>query len=809
MPQRPSHIQRTLMTMLLLTSGAVVSVTTVAFSGYEFVVSRRQTLASLTTLGNAIASNSTAALAFDDPADALETLSALKADPHVVAAGLYTPDGRLFATYPRAIRSTSLPQKPPGAGYRFAGRSLIGVLPVMQADRRMGTLYLESNLGSIYQRFRLYALIAAMTMGLGTLIAYLIAARLQRQISIPILSLAETARRVSDNRDYSARAALSASGELGTLTDAFNHMLTRIEEGQTKLHSQLARLDLLHRITRAIAERQDLPSIFQVALRTLEEDMPIDFCCACLTEGDAPIVRLLAIGSRSEPYAGALSLAAGQIVPVDENGLSRCLEGELVYEPDTRALGFPFPARFASAGLRSLVIAPLLVERRVFGVLVAARIAAGAFTSTDCEFLLQLSEHVALASHQAQLHEALQQAYDDLRQSQQTVMQQERLRALGEMASGIAHDINNAVSPVSLYTDILLEREPQLSERARGFLTTIRGAIEDVGETVARMREFYRPRQPQLALARVAVNRMIQQVADLTRARWSDLPQERGIVITLKTDLTPDLPEIMGAEAEIRDALTNLIFNAVDAMPEGGTLSVRTFATGGIDPRSDDSQRHVSIEISDTGVGMTEETRRRCLEPFYTTKGERGTGLGLAMVYGMVQRHSAELEIESAVGRGTTMRIVFPVTEVSIAGQGEAPALRVPDRRLSILMVDDDPLLIKSLRDALESDGHLVTAADGGQSGIAAFAAALERGAPFDVVITDLGMPYVDGRKVAASVAAASPTTPVILLTGWGKRLLSDDEVPPHVRIVLSKPPKMVEIRAALAAVTAKSPQAA
>src|SRR6185295_7544244 len=146
-------------------------------------------------------------------------------------------------------------------------------------------------------------------------------------------------------------------------------------------------------------------------------------------------------------------------------------------------------------------------------------------------FLQHLSEHVALATQQSQLYNALQQAYDDLRQSQHTVMQQERLRALGQMASGIAHDINNAISPVTLYTESLLEREPGLSERARSYLQTIQRAIEDVASTVARMREFYRPREPQLELALINVNRIVEQVIDLTHPRWSDLPQKRGSVI--------------------------------------------------------------------------------------------------------------------------------------------------------------------------------------------------------------------------------------------------------------------------------------
>jgi nitrogen-specific signal transduction histidine kinase/CheY-like chemotaxis protein len=394
----------------------------------------------------------------------------------------------------------------------------------------------------------------------------------------------------------------------------------------------------------------------------------------------------------------------------------------------------------------------------------------------------------------------LQQAYDDLRQTQQAVMQQERLRALGQMASGIAHDINNAMSPAALYIDSLLEKEPNLSERARGYLETIAHAIDDVAATVARMREFYRQREPQLTLAPVDLNPLAQQVVNFTRAMWSDMPQQRGIVIEMLTELAPDLPIIMGVESEIREALTNLIFNAVDAMPEGGTLRLRT-RVGERAPGSEESLvlQHVYIEVTDTGVGMDEDTRRRCLEPFFTTKGERGTGLGLAMVYGIVQRHSADIEIESAVGKGTTVRLSFLVPVTSKAEAAHSPAKFVVPSRLRILVVDDDPLLIKSLRDALEMDGHVVVTTNGGQAGIDVFRAARESSEPFAVVITDLGMPYVDGRKVASTVKGISPSTPVILLTGWGQRLVAEGDVPPYVDRVLNKPPKLRDLREALA----------
>jgi CheY-like chemotaxis protein len=252
----------------------------------------------------------------------------------------------------------------------------------------------------------------------------------------------------------------------------------------------------------------------------------------------------------------------------------------------------------------------------------------------------------------------------------------------------------------------------------------------------------------------------------------------------------------MGAESEIRDALTNLVLNAVDAMPQGGTLTLRTHVKE--TPVSPGEMvKAVVIEVSDTGMGMSDAVRNRCLEPFFTTKGERGTGLGLAMVYGMAQRHSAELEIDSAVGRGTTIRLTFQVSTITAVESMRAELQ--PAVPLRLLLVDDDPLLLQSLQDVLSLEGHEVTAADGGQRGIDEFYAARGRGEPFAVVVTDLGMPKVDGRTVAAAIKSASPETPVVLLTGWGQRLRDEAELPEYVDRVLSKPPRVSELRATLA----------
>jgi signal transduction histidine kinase len=781
------------MKMLLLTSGVAIFFTSAMFVLFDVVTFRQDVVRQINVLSGAIASNSTAALAFDNPDDARGVLAAFGADRHIVSAVLYDSSGQPFAAYPDGHVAGALGDVRPGDGARFEAGHVVIVNPVALEGETLGTLMVTSDLQAIDDRFATYALIAVGVFVLGALLALLISRLQQRQISRPILGLAETARAVSDRQDYSVRAQPAELLELNQLTDAFNHMLTQIQMSESRLHAQMSRLSLLQHITSAIGDRQDLQSIFRVVLSNVEEDLPVDFGCVCLYDSATSTLTVSTVGEGSREFARALALIEGTEVPIDGNGLTRCIRGEVVYEPDVREVDFPFPQRLAAAGLCSLVIAPLAVEASVFGIFLAARRAPEAFSSGDCEFLKQLSGHVALAAHQSRLHGALREAYDELRQSQQTAMQQERLRALGQMASGIAHDINNALSPVSIYTESLLDREPNLSPRTRSSLEIIQRAVDGVAATVARMREFYRPREPQMTLTEVDLNALIEQVLELTHAKWSALPQQRGISIELRKELAADLPAIRGAEGEIRDALTNLIFNAVDAMASGGTLTVRTRARN----RTSDLEL-VIVEVEDTGVGMDEETRRRCLEPFFTTKGERGTGLGLAMVYGMIQRHSAEFAIESAVGAGTTMQITFPAYAPTMANH--APTARAPLflRRLRVLIVDDDPIIIKALEDALGGDGHATVAASGGQAALDAFKAANGTDNAFALVISDLGMPNVDGRRVAAGVKRLAPATPVIMLTGWGTRMIDENDIPAHVDRVLSKPPRLHELRNAI-----------
>ncbi|HXT40715.1 MAG TPA: ATP-binding protein, partial [Candidatus Angelobacter sp.] len=462
------------------------------------------------------------------------------------------------------------------------------------------------------------------------------------------------------------------------LERSIRHSILR-KRAERELHQQLTRISLLNQITHAISERMDLESVLNVVLGQLEVHLPVDYGAVYIFDAQANALSQAAARLKS-PLPTADMISLDQLaMPLAQTGLEACTRGELLYEPEIAKTEAPLLRKLTETEMSSAAVVPMMVEKDLFGILVAARAKPNGFSIGECEFLRTLCEHVALAAHQARLHSKLQSAYDEIRQTQQAVMQHERLRALGQMASGIAHDINNALSPVSGFAELLLRNEKDLSETARRHLNHIKTASDDVAHIVTRMRDFYRKRDDHQPLLPVGLNQLVQQVIELTRPRWRDIAQQRGISVEVKPDFDPNLPEIIGTESELREALTNLIFNAVDAMPRGGVITLRTRVGAWVYMRGGGkTPSHISLEVMDTGVGMDDETRKHCLEPFFSTKGQLGTGLGLAMVYGVVQRHDGGIEIDSAPGRGTTLRLIFPVREAPAAEFSESPGEAEP-----------------------------------------------------------------------------------------------------------------------------------
>lgn len=413
--------------------------------------------------------------------------------------------------------------------------------------------------------------------------------------------------------------------------------------------------------------------------------------------------------------------------------------------------------------------------------------------------VLSSEELVRRMYDQVRLTEGVQRAYDELRRTQQVVVQQERLRALGQMASGIAHDINNALSPISAYSELLTYTLPSPTEETRRYLRLIQNASRDVAQIVGRMREFYRPRHASERLVPIDVAKLLAEVTDMTRPRWRDDAQRQGIAIEVRVRPSPALPPLTGDPAEIREALVNLVFNAVDALPRGGVIELGAMLQPWVGDNSAGPGRRIVLEVRDDGIGMSDETRRRCLEPFFTTKAQRGTGLGLAMVYGMMQRHDGAIEIDSAPDCGTTVRLVFPEKlPVATAAPAVATTKAPSGRPLRILCIDDEPKVRDLLADCLGSFGHNVSVAGDGQHGLSMFRAALDKREPYELVVTDLGMPELDGSQVAKEIKASSPGTPIVMMTGWGEPPATPGDNQSSVDAVLGKPPKLEDLVATI-----------
>jgi signal transduction histidine kinase/ActR/RegA family two-component response regulator len=826
-----SSIRRKQMLLLMLTSGVALLLACGAFVAYERYSFRHALAQKIESLATIVGNASTTALEFRDSKVGREVLAALHKEKHITRAVIFDREGKPFALYLRNPEEQRPLEPPvPGNAHRFSETHLLLFRRIALDGEQVGTVFIESDLRELSGRFERYVGLVALVLLASALVALLLSARLQRVIVSPILALAAAARQVSTDKNYGVRVRVESRDELGQLMAVFNEMLDQIqardaalqgahdnlelrvrertaelqqeiaERGRAEkdLQQQLARISLLTSITRAIAARQDLESVVRVVLRQLEEQLPIEFGEVQLYDRQTQTISPARHGTAYYRREGAFS----SNTPLAGSGLERCSQGETVVAVDSSTVTGLLQARMGALALRSVVAVPLMVEGELFGILLTARRAAAAFSSDECEFLRMLSEQVALAAHQARLHAQLQRAYDELRQTQIAIMQEERLRALGQMASGIAHDINNALCPVVVYADLLLTTEKGLSQNALKNLQNIKTSGEDIAHIVSRMREFYRRRDDRDSHLPIDLNRIATQVIDLTRPRWRDIPQARGIVIELRTEFQETLPAVVASESEVREAITNLILNAVDAMPKGGQLVIRTVARGWSDSNRERKPSHVAIEVTDSGIGMDEETKKRCLEPFFSTKGKRGTGLGLAMVYGIMERHEGSIEIESQPGRGTTMSLVFPVREAIVSPSTAAGTPDTPLPAVRVLCIDDEPLLREMLQQLLLNAGHTVEVADGGQPGLDLFRSAKERGEAFDVIITDLGMPYVDGRQVANAVKAESPATPVIMLTGWGTMMKEDGDVPAQVDGVLSKPPKINELFDMLARVT-------
>ena len=368
----------------------------------------------------------------------------------------------------------------------------------------------------------------------------------------------------------------------------------------------------------------------------------------------------------------------------------------------------------------------------------------------------------------------LEDSLMELRHTQQQIVEQERLLALGRMAGGVAHDFNNALSKMLGFTELLLTSPDKLHDTGmvRDHLRMINAAARDAARVVRRLHEFYRPRRDTELFKAVNLSAVIEQTISLTEPKWKGGAQVKGITIRMQTELQPKVP-VFADEAELREAFTNLIFNAVDALPQGGTITLRT---------STQAEQAI-LEISDTGTGMTDEVRQRCFEPFFSTKGDAGTGLGLASAYGIIQRHGGEIRIHSKPGQGSTFTIRLPIHTGQPAPPRKANTpVASNGHSLHVLVVEDDPMIRGIEVEYMVSDGHTVETAADGCEGLSKFHAG-----KFDLVLVDRAMPEINGDQLTEAIKEMNPDIPVILVTGFTD-ILGDDHKRRRANLILSKP---------------------
>jgi signal transduction histidine kinase/DNA-binding response OmpR family regulator len=528
-------------------------------------------------------------------------------------------------------------------------------------------------------------------------------------------------------------------------------------ETQRRLHESEALLDLARSLTSTLEYGPLIEKIARGAARVCR----MDDCAVVLwaDEAGAPSTEaFLTVGGRRAREIPMFAELARRREPVVIDDTA-----------DPRTGGVVDPAR-----LRTLLLLPLIRRDEVTGALVLANAGSAAITPGQIALGIAVASQAALAIDNARLYRDAQDALANLTAAQERLVRGETLRALGELASGAAHHLNNLLAVVVGRTELLLLKPD--AEPFRRQLEIIGRAANDGAEVVRRIQQFSRTKQLD-AREPVDFNELVREVIEMTRVRWRDTAQAQGVQIDV-VYRAGDLPPVNCHPASIREVVTNLILNAVDALPAGGRITIRTWVEAGA----------VGLSVTDDGVGMSDEISRHALEPFFTTKGLKSMGLGLSVSYGIVERHGGDLSIESAAERGTAITVRLP-----LLGSGRAaprPQAPADARPLDILVVDDELDVRQALAELLQSEGHAVAQAAGPLEALAR----LEVVRP-DLVLTDLGMPDMTGWQLAVAVRRQWPDIVVGLMTGWGPECAAEVEERAAVSFVVGKPLSLADIR--------------
>jgi PAS domain S-box-containing protein len=369
---------------------------------------------------------------------------------------------------------------------------------------------------------------------------------------------------------------------------------------------------------------------------------------------------------------------------------------------------------------------------------------------------------------------------------EQQLLQAEKLRSLGELAGGVAHDFNNMLASILGRVQLLrgIIDKPKVEDERRKSLQELRGGLDiiekasmDGAETVRSIQEFAREKDDNKYFTEIDVNKTIEDAIEFTKARWKSEAEAKGIKIDIQKKFSTVFL-ITGSAAELREVVANIINNAVDAMPGGGTISIITFI----------EDNKVVIKIKDTGVGIPESIKERIFDPFFTTKGVHSTGLGMSVAYTIINRHKGSIAVDSTENEGTIFTIKLPVFDNTDSKEEIKPVKKVTEKA-NILVIDDDDSVRELLFDILTGGGHDVQAASDGNDGLAKF-----KENEFDMVFTDLGMPGMSGWQVAEEIKKINNVTPIALITGWEVQVEKSELAKREVDLVVNKPFRVDQI---------------
>lgn len=633
----------------------------------------------------------------------------------------------------------------------------------------------------------------------------------------PLYALALAADRIGQGELPATTMAVSGPHEIRTLTTAFNAMTIGLIQARGRIARHLATLKLINEIAQTAGRDLSFEQVLDCALDTMLSLPNVEASELYLWNPSRTEVVLR--GSRGMAQEAGMEIvrfAPGRGLP----GLAAAAD-EIMIITDLPTDRRVLRRSLIDAGFQTYIAIPLRGRGSSIGVLTAFSRTHLTLTDEEQATLPAIGATLAMAMSNARLFDAQRRVAEqlaekvdeldgkmsELEQTQARLIEAERLRMIGQMAAGVAHDFNNALMTIlgqaqlircaieqGAVADVLRRIESYADLLAH--LSLQEQAILDAAEIVRKIREAGRPREED-SFAPVSLNEIVAQVIEVTRPRWDGHAALHGIRITLAKRLD-EAPPIFGNAAELRETLTNLLFNALDAMPRGGVLTIGLRHDAGGSPTM---RGWIDLTVTDTGIGMSPEVRTRLFEPFFTTKGVHGTGLGLSMVYGIVRRHGGEIRVASDEGWGTVITIRLPAAPTDTALAPSPIAVSPALGRLRLLVIDDEPALGETLAELLRQLGHEATTAGGGEAGLAALQA--ER---VDLVMTDLGMPGMSGWEVARAVKAHRPALPVILVSGWGSAMERDQLEGTGVDLVMAKPYTMTQLKQILSQATALLP---